>query len=167
MKSSVTDYYIETPGGACAGWRLTPKGGFAVTVGDERLARDVQIAMDQADARLTGVPACASRVEAGKETILEEAARLTSSDRQKDYGHPLDNHGLTGDLWGAWLERRFRLEGGTLELTAEDVCDLNALQKLSREAHARKRDTDVDVCGYMRNKEMARDELARRRGQAE
>ena len=157
---------IQSPGGAVTVYSVHgdwATGVVLVEPGyDAAFAFEVVTAMRRADARRNGIPACIPHIGVGKETILEEAARLTSNDRQKDYGHPLDNHGLTGDLWGAWLERRFRLPGGTLELTAEDVCDLNALQKLSREAHARKRDTDVDVCGYMRNKEMARDERERR-----
>lgn len=101
----------------------------------------------------------ATLVPVDDEPILEEAARITSGDRNKFYGHPLDNHGLTAELWALWLERKY---GCRLPLTAEDVCWLNSLQKHSREANAPKRDNMVDVCGYMRNLEMIGEERRRR-----
>jgi len=89
------------------------------------------------------------------ETILDEAARLTGGDRNKSYGHPLDNHTVTADFWTGWLTRKY---GVTVKLDAEDVCWMNILQKISREANAPKRDTVVDVAGYARNVEMVQDE---------
>ena len=79
------------------------------------------------------------------ETVLDEAARITSGDRQRDYGHPRDNHGLTAQLWSAFLG---------INITARDVCWLNVLQKLSRDRHFAKRDNLVDVAGFVRNAEM-------------
>lgn len=97
-----------------------------------------------------------------KQTISEEAEEAVNGARQRDYGHPLDNHACTARIWAAWLERRFRLPEGTLPITPEDVCDLNILQKESREANRRTRDTGVDVVGYSRNKEMIGEERDRR-----
>ena len=82
-------------------------------------------------------------------TVLEEAASITSDDRQKTYGHPADNHGGTAAMWTAYLGKRLNAP-----LTARDVCLMQVLVKVSREAHAPKRDNLVDICGYARNAEM-------------
>jgi hypothetical protein len=95
------------------------------------------------------------------ETVLEEAARLTSSDRQATYGHPLDNHGKTAAMWTAYLGDK--LNG---PLTPREVCWLNVLQKGSRDTNAPKRDNLTDGCGYLRNAEMITEEEAAR-GQAQ
>ena len=36
-------------------------------------------------------------------------------------------------------------------MTARQVCMMNALQKISRDAHKSKADNLVDVCGFMEN----------------
>lgn len=81
--------------------------------------------------------------------ILEEAAQLTSQDRQATYGHPADNHGGTAAMWTAYLGKRL-----TSPLTARDVCLMQVLIKVSRESNAPKRDNLVDIAGYARNAEM-------------
>lgn len=85
--------------------------------------------------------------------ILQEADQITSGDRNRQYGDPLDNHGTTAMLWSTWLYRRHGFLG---TLTAEDVCFLNILQKVSRGANgsAVKRDTITDIAGFARNIEM-------------
>lgn len=108
-----------------------------------------------------------------RKTILEEAAGLTSGDRQKSYGHPSDNHGCTGALWTAYLLRRAQAILGRMAidenrrgmifmalrqlvtLGPREVCWLNVLQKCSRDANAHGRDNLVDAAGYLRNAEMA------------
>ena len=94
--------------------------------------------------------------------ILEEAAALIYGDRNRDYGTPLDNHSTTAALWNAYIAALVRR--GKPELDAEDVCWMNILQKISREATTGtgKRDTVVDICGYSGNIEMVRDEIKRR-----
>lgn len=84
-------------------------------------------------------------------TILDRAALACHHERNRDYGEPIENHGTTAALWAAWLKRR---HGVDLELTAEDVCFLNALQKLSRLANSITLDGLVDLAGYARNAEM-------------
>lgn len=81
--------------------------------------------------------------------VLEEAALLTSEDRQRDYGHPIDNHGGTAAMWTAYLGARLNAP-----LTARDVCLMQVLVKVSREGNAPKRDNLTDICGYARNAEM-------------
>lgn len=85
-----------------------------------------------------------------KESILEEAAKITTEDRQRYYGHPSDNHGNTARFWVEYLERKFSVVVG---LTARDVCMMMILLKVSRDANAPKRDNLVDICGYARNAE--------------
>lgn len=82
-------------------------------------------------------------------SILDEARDLVYGDRNADYGHPRENHGATAALWNAYMQRR--AEAGEPFVGPVDVCMLNALQKLSRFAWERKRDSLVDVVGYMLN----------------
>ena len=84
-----------------------------------------------------------------RETILDTASRVTSTDRNQDYGHPAENHRRTAELWSIYLEDRF--------LTPEDVCMMNILQKVSRGMQVLTDDTLVDIAGYARNVEMIRD----------
>lgn len=88
-----------------------------------------------------------------RETILAEADRITSTDRNVDYGHPLDNHTRTAALWSAYLG---------VTITAREVCWMNVLQKGSRDRHLSKRDNLVDGAGFLRNAEMVDDERERR-----
>lgn len=84
--------------------------------------------------------------------ILQEADDLTSVDRQQDYGHPGENHGITAQLFDAYIQAALRQRG---KITRRDVCFLNILQKISRAVHnPYKRDTWVDIAGYARNIEM-------------
>jgi hypothetical protein len=84
--------------------------------------------------------------------VLAEAARVVSGDRQHSYGHPRENHGCTAVMWTAYLTRKYGADQHALD--ARDVCMLNALQKISRDANRPKRDNLIDVAGYMRNAEM-------------
>jgi hypothetical protein len=86
-----------------------------------------------------------------RETILTEAAEATSGDRQRDYGHPAENHHTTAEMWQAYLRRKYSVLVG---FTSRDICMMNILQKISRDANAPKRDNLVDIAGYARNCEM-------------
>ena len=81
-----------------------------------------------------------------QEGILQEATRLTSKDRQKDYGHPRENFRRTAAIWQCILEPRLE-EGQTIE--PEDVALCMVGVKLARELHRHKRDNLVDACGYL------------------
>lgn len=87
----------------------------------------------------------------GEGTILHEAAQIVDGDRNEAYGDPDGNHGATAALWNAYLYRRYHY---VATLDARDVCMLNVLQKVSRDAHWRQRDNLVDICGYARNAEI-------------
>lgn len=97
-------------------------------------------------------------IDLGGDSILEEAQRVVDGPRQQDYGTPVENHQRTADLWTAYLHGKY---GIPFEVSAEDVCFLNILQKVSRGINGLTRDTLVDIAGYARNIELIQD--ARRR----
>jgi len=83
------------------------------------------------------------------DNCLSRADAIVSGNRRNDYGTPLENHSRTARLWSAYLKR---------EVSAEDVCMLNILQKISRGMHSITPDTLVDICGYARNIQIVREE---------
>ncbi len=94
-------------------------------------------------------------------SILEEAQEIIHGDRNRDYGHPLDNHECTGGMMSWYLKRKY--PGGKWTLDAEDVCVFNILQKVSRLANTPgHRDSLMDIAGYAGNVEMVIDERERR-----
>lgn len=78
---------------------------------------------------------------ADNEDILEEALRITSGDRQANYGPPDQDFVRIAKLWTA-------LSG--FEFKSRDVAMFMICVKLSREIHQRKRDNAVDIAGYAR-----------------
>jgi hypothetical protein len=94
-----------------------------------------------------------SMAELGKEPILDEAKRLTSNDRQKNYGHPKDNFKRTADFWNAYLSSRKNPEA---EITNEDVAWMMVLLKIGRDLNKPTRDNLVDAIGYTRTLAMIR-----------
>ena len=84
-------------------------------------------------------------------TILEAAASIVDSDREKTYGHPAKNLETIADFWTAWLRARGfnRLDGEGLSF--EDVACMMNLLKVARLANdPAHRDSQIDACGYMR-----------------
>lgn len=95
-----------------------------------------------------------------KQSVLTIAQGLVHGDRNKDYGHPLDNHSTTAEMVSAFLSRKY---GRAICLDADDVCMFNILQKVSRLANTpTHRDSMIDIAGYIANIEMVGDERARR-----
>jgi hypothetical protein len=94
-----------------------------------------------------------SMVEYGKESILDTAKRLTSSDRQKDYGHPKDNFRRIADLWNMYLLNRQNPE---TEISIEDVAWMMVLLKIGRDLNKPTVDNLVDSIGYIRTLAMIR-----------
>lgn len=83
------------------------------------------------------------------ETILEEAQRLVHGPRQQAYGHPADDFGRTGRLWGAIL--------GLPDAVPPDLVALCLVAvKISREVNAPKRDNRVDGAGYFETLDLIR-----------
>ncbi len=87
------------------------------------------------------------------ESPLLEAESIVNGARRGDYGHPLDNHTRTAELWSAYVQ-------DAVSFTAEDVCFLNILQKISRAQNRITRDTIVDIAGYAANIGMIKDARA-------
>ncbi len=78
--------------------------------------------------------------------LLEEAAKLTNGDRDKEYGPPEKNLSECAALWRAYVEGKY---GIVAPLDAEDVAWMNVLQKIARTYNGEpKRDTYVDAAAY-------------------
>ena len=74
------------------------------------------------------------------DTILSEVQKLVHVDRQKAYGKPEDNLWRIAGLWSAYLDT---------EVTAEDVCNMMTMLKISRTRATYKRDNSVDGIAYL------------------
>jgi hypothetical protein len=85
--------------------------------------------------------------EPNQEGILQEAIRITSGDRRRDYDHPTPNHQRIADLWNAYLNLR---KTPNADISALDVATMMILLKIARAAHTPTRDTYVDIAGYSR-----------------
>jgi hypothetical protein len=88
-----------------------------------------------------------------KTTILQDAARLTSADRQKTYGHPKENFANIAEAWSAYLHARGLLPR-EIKLESRDVAQFNILQKSMRQAHLPHLDNLRDQAGYARTEQM-------------
>lgn len=86
------------------------------------------------------------------ESILDKAKRITSSDRQKDYGHPKDNFRRIADLWNAYLKNR--KDNG--DISVEDVAWMMVLLKIARDLNKPTYDNLLDTIGYTRTLAMIR-----------
>jgi hypothetical protein len=73
-------------------------------------------------------------------TILNQAANLVNGERQAAYGSPDDNLWRIAGLWSAYLDA---------EVTAEDVCNMMVLVKMSRGKATYKKDNSVDGVAYL------------------
>lgn len=92
---------------------------------------------------------------------LHIADRITSTDRNTDYGHPLDDYECTAALWTAIL-RHAGVLAKDKAITAELAIQCMIQVKLSREAFRHKDDNLIDAAGYGRCLEMVRQERERR-----
>lgn len=84
-------------------------------------------------------------------SILQAAEAIVGGARREAYGSPLESHGRTAELWTAYLGVR---------VTPRQVCMMNILQKVSRDAHRPGEDNLVDIAGYARNAEICEKEAA-------
>lgn len=94
------------------------------------------------------------------ENILIEAERLTSQDRNQQYGKPADDFRRTTRAINAIFgdKIRQRVLAGEYPLMPEDWPIMMVIAKLSRNAHRDKHDNIVDAAGYLRTYQMALEE---------
>ncbi len=91
-----------------------------------------------------------------EETILDEAARLTSKDRQAIYGKPSLDFSRTAGMLTSLLSSKLR-DGE--HITALDIPLIMVCVKLSRLVQSPEhRDSLVDICGYANTYQMVLDE---------
>jgi len=73
------------------------------------------------------------------ENILETANKITSEDRQEQYGHPKDSMTKAAIIASEICNKT---------ITAQDVAKIQIALKLARQSHKAKTDNLVDLCGY-------------------
>lgn len=76
-------------------------------------------------------------------SIIDEAKEVMSVDRQKSYGHPLENHQRIASFWNTFLGDKL-IE----PITPREAAWMMLLVKPAREINCPKRDNLVDVVGY-------------------
>lgn len=81
---------------------------------------------------------------AGAHAIIDEAVRVTHTDRHESYAPPEDNFARIALVWTALLDTKL-----TSELNAADVARLMAGMKLVRDAWKPAADNRVDAIGYL------------------
>ena len=77
--------------------------------------------------------------------VLDEAKRITATDRNSSYGEPEDNFQRIADFWNVYLQDK--LKDGA-KITAGDTAALAIMIKLAREMNAPKEDNKTDIAGY-------------------
>lgn len=82
-------------------------------------------------------------------TILDEAARLTSEDRRKEYGHPNESFHRIAKFWSVVLG---------IDVTPDQVALCMITVKIAREMNGHKPDSLIDIAGYARTIEMMHEE---------
>lgn len=106
------------------------------------------------EARETIPVAKTTELPGQRESICAEADRLVSEDRQKDYGHPLDDFGKTAKIWSAILG---------CPVTEEQVALCMIGVKQSRLCNTPDhRDSLVDIAGYAKTHALVTEERKRR-----
>ncbi len=77
--------------------------------------------------------------------VLDEAKRITATDRNSAYGEPEDNFQRIADYWNVWLQDKLK-EGE--EITQGDTAAMQIFVKMAREMNAPKEDNKIDLAGY-------------------
>lgn len=75
------------------------------------------------------------------EDVLHEAIRITSGDRNAQYGDPNIDFERTAGMWQSYLQH---------PISTHDVAWMMVMLKASRNRHQAKRDNYVDAAGYIR-----------------
>jgi len=74
-----------------------------------------------------------------RDEVLKEALRISSTERQRDYGAPYLNHLRIAALWSAYLEQ---------PITPEQVAMCRVLVKVARSMESFKEDNAIDGAAY-------------------
>lgn len=77
--------------------------------------------------------------------VLDEAKRITATDRNSAYGEPEDNFQRIADFWNVWLQDKLKAD---VKLSPSDTAALMILVKMAREMNAPTEDNKVDGAGY-------------------
>lgn len=85
-----------------------------------------------------------ANLETASLSILEEALKVSGENRQRDYGHPLENHERIAAIWNVVLGPKLKEP-----ITPEEVVWCMIGVKMAREVVTKKRDNAVDVVGYV------------------
>jgi hypothetical protein len=88
-----------------------------------------------------------------KESILQEAQRLITGARQKDYSHPYDDYSKVVDIFHSITGVRLTLEQAILFMVSVKMARL----RTNLEKGKFHRDSAVDAAGYLGCLEMALD----------
>lgn len=87
--------------------------------------------------------------KSAKESVLDEATRITTGPRRESYGHPTPNHTAIAALWQAFLDNRVTL-GLAGPLTPQEAATMMALLKIARlQFTPDHRDSIVDAISYL------------------
>lgn len=82
-----------------------------------------------------------------RQTILDEAAKCVTVDRNEQYGEPEDSFRMIAEMWEPYIRQKC---GADVCICAEDVAAMMALFKISRIATGQKKaDNWIDGCGYL------------------
>lgn len=79
-----------------------------------------------------------------REEILNEAAKLITSDRQEQYGPPEENFQNIADVWNVRFKKKL-----SEPFTAADVAHAMALLKIVRDVAGYKEDSAIDAAAYV------------------
>lgn len=83
------------------------------------------------------------RITTKREEVLDEAKRLIVSDREDQYGPPVENFKNIADLWNIRFQKKLKEP-----LTGSDVAVAMLLLKIARDIHGYKEDSAVDSAAY-------------------
>lgn len=87
-----------------------------------------------------------TKPETPRQSLLSEASRIISADRNAAYGNPEDNFSNIADYWNSYFKQSKKVE---VDITPQDVAHLMILMKMARLAtNPGHRDSLVDVAGY-------------------
>lgn len=84
-----------------------------------------------------------------RQTILDEAAKCVTSDRNAQYGEPEDSFKIIAKFWELYVQEKCASEGANISITSSDVAAMMVLFKVSRVAGGQaKADNWIDIAGY-------------------